>query len=350
MHVTRYSAGERSDGEQSSSTLLSAQALFEGLLDYAGLYPPATLAANDALAHYVAYRSQPYGWLLSRFVLGASHLSEIGELSQYGFSKDAPLAIALVSREAMADIARLIASPLLRDGCGVLSSVEVVVDPSRSIREQCREVQQLLTALQRFLSLSESPALFFEVPYGEAWDVSFSALLEVLQELRREPSHGEEKSIIGFKLRCGGASPSATPPPSLVSLVLSCCANLGVPVKFTAGLHQPFRHQVPAVDGGLEQVAHGYFNLLFAALVAAHDREEGNRGERSSRSVTAEELSSLISEVRSQHPQFTEQGLEWQGHFLSTETISRLRATQVISFGTCSFVEPLEEALKRGWL
>lgn len=338
MHELGYVRGELKDvGDARSAPVSSARIFFEGLLDYAGLFPPASLSVRDAIAHYVAYRAQPYGWLMSRFVLGSTHLSDIGEPSSHGFTREAPLKIALVSRDAMADIARVVASPLLRDGCGELSSVEVTVDPQRSLRDQCREVQQLLAALQRLLPIAEKTTLFFELPYGDGWEASFTELLGVLDALHDEGSSEADGDLIGIKLRCGG---NVIPPPELLALALSRCGTRGVPVKFTAGLHHPFRYQVPAADGEAEVLAHGYCNVLFAALVAYEFPQ----------SVTTDELCALLSETRSQQPQFSEDGLEWQGHTLVTETIARLRATRVISFGTCSFVEPLEEAIKRGWL
>lgn len=338
MHEFGHLRGDDKElGDSRPSPIASARVFFEWLLDYAGLFPPASLSVRDALAHYVAYRAQPYGWLMSRFVLGVSHLSDMGELSSHGFTREAPLEIALVSRDAMADIARVVASPLLRDGCGELSSVEVSVDPQRSLREQCREVQQLLTALHRLLPMAGRTTLFFELPYGDAWEALFTELLDVLDALHNEEPSGAHGGLIGIKLRCGG---NVVPPPALLALALSRCGARSIPVKFTAGLHHPFRHQVPAVDGEDELLAHGYLNVLFAALVA-HEFP---------RAVTEQELCALVSETRSQQPQFTDAGLEWQGYFLNTESIERLRKGRVLSFGTCSFVEPLEEAIKRGWL
>jgi hypothetical protein len=56
----------------------SLHALLAGTLDYAGLFPPASLSMPDAAANYARYRSGEHAWLLGRFVVPARRIGELG--------------------------------------------------------------------------------------------------------------------------------------------------------------------------------------------------------------------------------------------------------------------------------
>ena len=47
----------------------SLRALIAHLIDYAGMYPPASLSREDAAAKYRAHLQSPESWILNRFVL-----------------------------------------------------------------------------------------------------------------------------------------------------------------------------------------------------------------------------------------------------------------------------------------
>jgi hypothetical protein len=46
--------------------------LLSGLIDYAGLFPPASLALIEAIRNYQSYRDGPHAWMLARFVIPAA--------------------------------------------------------------------------------------------------------------------------------------------------------------------------------------------------------------------------------------------------------------------------------------
>ena len=50
----------------------SARALLGGVVDYAGLFPPAALSMADAVAEYAAAQRGADAWMLGRFVLPAA--------------------------------------------------------------------------------------------------------------------------------------------------------------------------------------------------------------------------------------------------------------------------------------
>ncbi len=52
------------------------RALLESAIDYAGLFPPASLSMPEAVSNFATYRSSPEAWALGRFILPVSRLSE----------------------------------------------------------------------------------------------------------------------------------------------------------------------------------------------------------------------------------------------------------------------------------
>src|SRR5688500_1465263 len=54
----------------------SLQVLLEGLIDYAGLFPPASLDMDSAVRNYAAYRQSAESRWLGRFVVPAVRLEE----------------------------------------------------------------------------------------------------------------------------------------------------------------------------------------------------------------------------------------------------------------------------------
>jgi hypothetical protein len=57
------------------------RALLRNLIDYAGMFPPASLAREDAIARYRRYGGCEHAWMLGRFVVSAAQLDDLpGEL------------------------------------------------------------------------------------------------------------------------------------------------------------------------------------------------------------------------------------------------------------------------------
>ncbi|MFL6450011.1 MAG: hypothetical protein ACJ746_20370 [Bryobacteraceae bacterium] len=53
------------------------EALLEHVIDYAGLFPPASLPLNEALENYGKYRAGSFGWMLGRFVVDERRIHQI---------------------------------------------------------------------------------------------------------------------------------------------------------------------------------------------------------------------------------------------------------------------------------
>ncbi len=53
------------------------KALLDGFIDYAGLYPPAAVPMETALANYVTYKNSEYAWMLRWFVVSGKELDHV---------------------------------------------------------------------------------------------------------------------------------------------------------------------------------------------------------------------------------------------------------------------------------
>ncbi|MEO7458230.1 MAG: hypothetical protein ABIY52_18365, partial [Gemmatimonadaceae bacterium] len=82
------------------------RALLAGLIDYAGLFPPAALPLPEVARNYAAYRSSADAWALGRLVLPAARLAELAPLVAPG--EQWPVS-ALLSDDTDGDLARIAA-------------------------------------------------------------------------------------------------------------------------------------------------------------------------------------------------------------------------------------------------
>src|SRR5215470_18548612 len=60
----------------------SLRDLLSGLIDYAGLFPPAALDMPTAAREYAEYRESEYRWALGRFVIPVARLDEFEKAAE----------------------------------------------------------------------------------------------------------------------------------------------------------------------------------------------------------------------------------------------------------------------------
>ena len=75
MHQSSHNASEGT-GADTSPAGGALHALLDGLIDYAGLFPPAKLPMGDAVRNYAAYLRSEHEWMLGRFICPVSRLEE----------------------------------------------------------------------------------------------------------------------------------------------------------------------------------------------------------------------------------------------------------------------------------
>ena len=95
-------------------------ALCRGVVDYAGTFPPATLALSEAIERYARYRSGDDAWMLHRFVVSARDLEAFARIApEFTGGARWPLSVVCVEPE---DIERACA---WQSDAAVVESLEV---------------------------------------------------------------------------------------------------------------------------------------------------------------------------------------------------------------------------------
>ncbi|MCB0331740.1 MAG: hypothetical protein KDD70_18855, partial [Bdellovibrionales bacterium] len=214
---------------ESAAVTPTAKEFFSGLVDYAGLFPPAALSLGESIANYRQYLDRADSWILKRFILTTGHFEKLNEALLAPFSDTKILDVSLVSRDLLHDLQVVREKIKLHNGRVEIGAVETVLSLETPPSEILAGNEAALRNFERELNGKEKISLFYEVPLHDGWEKSFSDLVRSIKE---EQDH----RIVGVKLRCGGVEDHLVPSPARVAFALRTAANVGVPIKFTAGL------------------------------------------------------------------------------------------------------------------
>jgi hypothetical protein len=311
----------------------SVEAFVAGILDYAGIFPPAKLPLSEAVRLFQSYKRHPHSTMVPRFVIPAPKLSELSPLlepllSAQSDSKENWHLSVLLQQSASFEEAALLAKQDVQSIQAFLDrqrGFHIAIDslewalPSDLQNKGCDEIQQSLLNFHKEIFESKSSkwgSLFVEV----SWKLPFEESFKALSELHKK-GHA-----VAAKIRTGGLTPDAVPPPLKLAQMLWTLGELKLPFKATAGLHQPLRHKETAADLTL----FGFLNV-FAAACALYCRE-----------VDIAWLQKILLLETIDAFRFTESGLHIDDLFLTTEEILRARHNFALSFGSCSFEEPIQ--------
>lgn len=139
------------------------------------------------------------------------------------------------------------------------------------------------------------------------------------------------------KIRTGGVTEAAFPASARVVHFIAECHRAGIPFKATAGLHHLIRSDYPLTYEPDSPCAtmYGYLNLFFSAAFIRKGMPE-------------DEAMTLLEEQSPGAFDVTDDGVSWRGHMLSNTDLQETRAHFALSFGSCSFREPVDEARALG--
>jgi hypothetical protein len=288
--------------------------LLRELIDYAGLFPPASLVMAPAVANYDAYSRAEWNWILGRLIVPVARLGQFEEVFAE-LPAPAPgmhfanwrLSVLLGSDPA-ADVARIrefntrMASSSSERRAHV-ESVEVkAAGPGEVMRISGIVPAELAT--------------YFEIPMSSGGE----CIAAVAGCGRRA------------KIRTGGETADKFPAPESVIEFIRLCAAANVPFKATAGLHHPLRsvHHFTYQPESPSGVMHGFVNVFLAAAFLRAGMEEQPAVE-------------LLKEQSEEAFQFDLHGVAWRQHRLSRDDIAAARHGFAASFGSCSFTEPIDD-------
>jgi len=289
------------------------EALLSQLIDYAGLFPPASLEMEPAVRNYQQYLAGPFSWILGSFIVPASRLSEFSQVFQTVCcdEQENPWTVSMVcaADDLPVDLQAIKDFP---QGAAFLSTFEFKATDLRSTRSVLAE-------------LPRGPVRYVELPPER------TQMRKFLPLLASAPARA--------KLRTGGLTPDAIPPSQAVARFLNDCALERIPFKATAGLHHPVRsvHALTYQMGGPAATMHGFLNVFLAAALAWYG-------------ATEDVLLATLNEESTETFRLDDDSIAWGEQRMTSEQIERVRKEFAISFGSCSFTEPIDDLKAMEWL
>jgi hypothetical protein len=174
-------------------------------------------------------------------------------------------------------------------------------------------------------SLPASLTAYFEIPLDDRLADLVTALA----------IHGQRA-----KIRTGGITKEDFPATRTIIRFIRTCLAANVAFKATAGLHHPLRcfkpltYEADAPKGTMN----GFLNLFLATGFARAGFKPFI-------------LEEILEDEFEESFEFTENGVAWHGdYFLSTWQLGFVRQKSIVSFGSCSFDEPIADLREIGLL
>jgi len=298
----------------SADAVVAAGALLRDLIDYAGLFPPASLAMAPAVANYDAYWKSKWRWILGRFVVPVARLGEFRE-ALAGLPAPTPGIVSTSWR-----LSAILGPDVVGDVALIRKFNARTAGPRPGRRAVVESLEVKVASLNDVKQLSGiTPAglrVYFEIPLS-----SWSECVAAVAACGRRA-----------KIRTGGETADKFPAPESVIEFMRLCSAADVPFKATAGLHHPLRsaHQFTYQPDSPSGIMHGFLNVFLAAAFLRVGME-------------AKVAVQLLEEQSAQAFLFDLDGVGWRQYRLSRREITAARLGFANSFGSCSFTEPIDD-------
>jgi hypothetical protein len=309
---------------------LALQVFMQGLVDYAGLFPPAALSVPDAVAEYADHRTSAESWMLGRFIATADKLPAIAREAAPHLVRNQVWPVSAIVGDRESSQAALAALPSQgKNVAGVVSAglkVEVLETPMPADVNSGEDAAAFLDVLGAGLVAAELAdcELFIEVKPGSRLPEILTAIAVFAAE---RVSRGHSSSRVGAKLRTGGLVAGAFPACEDIASVIAGCRQEHLALKFTAGLHHPIRHH----NDDIGVMMHGFLNVFGAGLLAH------------THNLSVPEITTILAETEATAFGFDETGFAWRHLKAEISTIRNLRSRSLCGFGSCSFSEPRDD-------
>jgi hypothetical protein len=281
-----------------------------GLVDYAGLFPPAALDMTTAVRNYAAYIADDHRRALGRFIVPAARLEEFEEAATPHLGRSGRWHLSvLIGPDGEAGLARVLDfnrrhRPGRGTGRATIDVIEVKATTASEIATMAR-------------MRPPEVALAIEIP--TAADPT-----SLIGEIGRAGARA--------KIRTGGVTPDAIPDCAEVVRFLRACARAAVGFKATAGLHHAVRgeYRLTYAPDSPTAVMHGFLNVFCAAAFVRTG-------------IPATDAVAMMEETAADAFQFDGAGVTWRSRRITTPAITAARSNYSLSFGSCSFTEPIDD-------
>lgn len=283
----------------------SLEWLLGGSIDYAGIFPPASLSLDDAARKYANHRSGSESWIVNRFVCPVDKLSNLTKLIPFAGEPWSVSALGSGMTTLKEDLELIHAFHSAIEGRAEVECYEVKADGPLKLGRALSQIA------------SEIGACYVELP----WDDSMPDAIHALAQTEG----------VNAKARCGGATAAAYPSAEELAMFLKECIDLDLAFKLTAGLH----HALPQRDNQSGGEMHGFLNVFIAtALCGEYD-------------LSAGEVADILRVADRGAFQFGRESIEYEEMEIDHEAIEDCRVL-FESYGSCSISEPIEDLEKLG--
>jgi hypothetical protein len=282
-------------------------AALSGLVDYAGLFPPAGLRLDVVLDRFGRYRASGHAWMLGRLVVPGERLEEAERLAgAIGVPVDAPWGVSV-----------LVGPPATSESLAATLGLD---EHPRRLRVEAIEAVAANTAdIERLAAIWPAQLeRYVEIPA----DPDPLPLLQALA------THG-----LSAKIRAGGLTADRFPSTAQVARFLVRARDSGVALKATAGLHHAVRgeYRLTYERGSELCTMHGFVNLVLAsALLLAGKIDE-------------ELADACLDDDRPGVFKLSGRAGSWLNGVVTYSELSHARRALLRSVGSCSFEEPVAE-------
>ncbi len=293
----------------------SVRILLSEIIDYAGLFPPSQVSMPEAVINYAAYRNSNYSWMLGRFILPVARLEEFLETAEDFVVRDpeSKWRLSVLASEDITETIRLI------EEFNARNAPRIVVDTLEARANTESKIVNTVNALPEFLRA------YFEIPL----DDRLPDLVTTLAIHRQRA-----------KIRTGGVTHDAFPKTREIIRFIRTCLAANVPFKATAGLHHPIRCFRPLTyeSNAPKGTMNGFLNMFLATGFARAGYKP----------MIIEEV---LEDEFEESFEFTDGGVAWHDdYFLSNWQLEYVRKKSIVSFGSCSFDEPIADLREIGLL
>jgi hypothetical protein len=300
----------------------SLRALLDRAIDYAGMFPPCSLALEPALQNQAKYVRSPEAWMLNGFVLPAEQFHMARQLLS-SFDPQHRLRVAALG-------------PKTANADAFLKALEGAATAIRSFSRYDVDLVSV-SHLEMFLpndvdsaSLKAARTIVGELPVF--WEAPPERAEQTIALIAGHKSD-EGMATFGYKLRTGGVATDAFPTSAQIASALVSAATQHIPIKFTAGLHHPIRQFRDEVKTRM----HGFLNVLGAAVLAGEYQWNANQAVM------------MLEDEDPRSFSFTDDFFTWRDWKIDSERL-QYRRKLVKSFGSCSFDEPRDDLRALGFL
>lgn len=289
------------------TTLLHA--LLTDIIDYAGLFPPAALSMSEAVKNYARYIEGENAWMLARFVLPLSRLDEFEKEAKEFLSSVTVWRLSALCGASDEEMKTIEDFNLRYEGKAIIDAIEIKANSAE-------EIQRVSTTY----GSGWVSRIFCEIPIAEI------SLIENIA-----------KTDFKAKARTGGIKQEMFPTAEEIARFIFACHQSNAAFKATAGLHHPLRCVKPLTyeEDAEQGIMHGFLNVFLAAAFIRNGLSESEAVEL----LLDEDISSFS---------FEDDAIRWRSYRLNRDELKEARENFALSFGSCSFEEPIEDLKELG--